>query len=127
VSATVRANVRVTVPATGILLAYAWWATGLRPFTRPALAAVFAAGALTIVAGRRLPRGDHPSGDGRGVAGWVVLFAVLGLWELAAYVQHPRAQHPTLSSLAGAALDSHPARAAAFVAWVAAGLGLARR
>lgn len=57
-------------------------------------------------------------------AGWV---AAVALWQLAAYLQHPRDDHPTLSSLANSLLDSHSARAAAFVLWVLAAVELARR
>ena len=63
----------------------------------------------------------------RGVAVWLVLAVALGAWQLASYLQSPRDEHPTLSSLTNAALDSHPARAAAFVAWLAGAAWLARR
>ncbi len=56
-----------------------------------------------------------------------VLVALGALWQLAAYLQHPGEAHPTLSSLANALLDSHPARAAAFVLWIIASLWLSRR
>ncbi len=62
-----------------------------------------------------------------GIATWAALAATAGAWQLAAYLQHPRADHPTLSSLANEVLDSHLARAAAFVVWIAAVRGLARR
>ncbi len=58
---------------------------------------------------------------------WLVLLAVGGLWQLVAYLQHPRDDHPTLSSLTNALLDSQPARAAAFALWVLATVELARR
>jgi hypothetical protein len=57
----------------------------------------------------------------------VALILAGATWQVAAYVQHPRSDHPTLSSLVNAALDSHPARAAAFVAWLAGAWELARR
>jgi hypothetical protein len=57
----------------------------------------------------------------------VVLAAAAALWQAAAYLQQPRREHPTLSSLANALLDSHPARAAAFVLWLLATIRLARR
>ena len=60
-------------------------------------------------------------------ARWAALAAVAAVWQLAAYLQTPRRVHPTLSSLANAALDSHAARAAAFVAWLAAVVALVRR
>ncbi|HEX6596295.1 MAG TPA: hypothetical protein VF045_05135, partial [Acidimicrobiales bacterium] len=58
---------------------------------------------------------------------WTAVAAATALWQLAAYLQHPRTDHPTLSSLTNAVLDSHPARALAFVAWLAAAAALARR
>ncbi|HKY67308.1 MAG TPA: hypothetical protein VJM49_13095, partial [Acidimicrobiales bacterium] len=61
------------------------------------------------------------------VAGWGVLAAAAAVWQLAAYLQQPRHDHPTLSSLANAVLDSHAARAGAFVAWLAATAALVRR
>jgi hypothetical protein len=115
------------------LIAYAWWAVGLAPFSAQATAAVVLAGvAAMAVGGRDRPRRRSPtdgdvSGDVSGVAPWAVLAAVAGAWQLAAYLQHPRADHPTVSSLANELLDSHPARAAAFLVWIAAARWLARR
>ncbi|MDQ4069019.1 MAG: hypothetical protein M3203_06050 [Actinomycetota bacterium] len=113
------------VAGTAGAVAYAWVASGLRPFTRPALAAVLVAGVVVIALGssRRRPSDEHPPG----VAVWAVLVAVLGAFELVAYLQHPRADHPTLSFLADQVLDWRPARALAFVAWLAAGMELAWR
>jgi hypothetical protein len=61
------------------------------------------------------------------MARWAVLAALAAAWQLAAYLQHPRHDHPTLSSLTNAALDSHAARAASFVAWLAVTVTLVRR
>ena len=58
---------------------------------------------------------------------WVLLAAAAAVWQLAAYVQHPRDDHPTLSSLANAALESHAARTAAFVVWLVTTVALVRR
>jgi hypothetical protein len=108
--------------------AYAWWASGLRPFTAPALLATMAAGVVAIVVGtRRRSPAVPPTALGPGLAVWAVLLLALGAWELAAFLQHPRADHPTLSSIAGGLLEAHPARAAAFLLWLALGLDLARR
>lgn len=106
--------------------AYAWWATSLRPFTEPALAATLAGGTMVVALGisrSRLPalRARRP-----GALGWGVLAVVLAGWELASFLQHPRARHPTISSLADDALRGHPVRALAMVAWLAIGAWLAR-
>lgn len=58
---------------------------------------------------------------------WAALAAVTAMWELLAYLQHPRHDHPTLSHLANTSLDWQPARAAAFAGWVAVAFTLARR
>lgn len=57
----------------------------------------------------------------------MVLAALAGLWELQAFVQHPRREHPTLSSLSNDLLASPTARAFALLVWLAAGVWLARR
>jgi hypothetical protein len=115
--------------ATVLLAAYAWWAVGLAPFSGRATAAVVLGGAAAMAVGarerqrRRSPR----AGDMAGIATWAALAAIAGAWQLAAYLQHPRSDHPTLSSLANEVLDSHLARALAFIVWIAAAKGLARR
>ena len=115
-----------------VIGAYAWWATGLRPFSGSLTAAVLGAGimAMTVGATRRRSAGARPKrrGDvGRGVAVWAVLFVVGSGWEVGAYLQEPRSDHPTVSSLADGVLDPHPVRAVAFMGWVAAAAALARR
>ena len=112
-----------------LLAAYAWWAVGLAPFSGRATAAVVLGGAAAMAVGvRQRRRARSPSAhDMAGVATWAALAAAAGAWQLAAYLQHPRADHPTVSSIANAALDSHLARAVAFVVWIAAATGLARR
>ena len=108
--------------------AYAWVAAGLRPFTWPALASVAIAGAVAIILGTRHRQPSKSSADDRsGALTWGILCALLAGWELAAYVQSPRADHPTLSVLADQLLDWHPARALAFLAWMVVGVDLARR
>lgn len=113
--------------APALVVAAAWWVVGLRPFSGAATAAVLAAGVTAMAWGARSPRPRRPPVDLRGAAGWLVVGAATVAWELAAFVQHPREDHPTLSSMTNALLDSRPARAAAFVAWLAAGAALARR
>jgi hypothetical protein len=114
--------------AGGAIGAYAWWTAGLRPFTWPALIAVAMAGIGTIVVGSGRRRPVEPgAGAVKGVRIWAIVLALLVVWELAAYFQHPRADHPTLSSLAEPVIDWRPARALAFLAWIALGADLCRR
>jgi len=107
---------------------FAWWVAGLAHFTVPALAAVMGAGGLTVALGSlRRPR-DSPSPRARGALGpWLVVLGALLAWELVAFSLSPRSTHPTLSSIADAALGPRPVEAAAFVVWVALGWRLARR
>jgi hypothetical protein len=116
--------------AAALVAAYAWWAVGLAPFSWPATLAVVGAGAAAAAWGAWHRRAAAPGAPGASVARvapWAALAAVAAVWQLAAYLQHPRDDHPTLSSLTNAALDSHAARAAAFVVWLAATVALARR
>lgn len=110
------------------MAAWAWWVAGLRPFTWPVLAVVGATGisAMAMGARRRRPP-DAADFRLRWALAWGVLVLLLAGWELAAWVQQPRAAHPTLSSLAGPVLDWRPARAMAFLAWLAGAAELARR
>lgn len=116
------------IVAAGVTGAYAWWTAGLRPFTWPALVAVGAAGVVAIVVGTRWRRPSESRSDYPGsCVPWGILCALLAAWELAAYFQQPRSDHPTLSSLADQVLDWRPAQALAFVAWLAVGVDLSRR
>ncbi len=116
------------VGVAGVAAAYSWTAAGLRPFTWPALVSVGIAGVAAITVGSRLRHPSEPGApDGRRALSWAIVFALLAGWELAAYVQSPRADHPTLSVLADQLLDWRPARAVAFLAWMAVGTDLARR
>jgi hypothetical protein len=71
-----------------------------------------------------VPAASEPT---KGAWAWAVLAAAMGLWELQAFLQCPRRDHPTLSSLSNEYLESYPARASAFLLWLAAGIWLARR
>ncbi len=120
---------------TPVLAAYSWWATALQPFTAPALVVTLATGLAVMVAGscmrqrRGRPATLRPAESvwSAGLAAWGILLIGLAVWELAAFLQLPRSEHPTLSSLANSVFDSHPVRTLAFGAWVAAGFGIARR
>jgi hypothetical protein len=115
------------VVAGAAVCGYAWWAVGLAPFSLAASLAVVVAGGAAAALGWRARRPDSGRADRRRVAPWLALVAAGAAVQLAAYLQHPRDDHPTLSSLTNALLDSHAARAAGFVAWLAAAAGLARR
>lgn len=117
-----------TVTIAALATAFAWWATGLPPFSGTATVAVVGAGAVAMVAGARyLPPRVRPRLRVADAAPWVVLFGALVLLQVSAYLQHPRPEHPTLSYLINAALETHVARTTAFVGWLAGCVRLARR
>ncbi len=123
---------RLAATGTAMVLAgaYAWWATSLRPFTSAALGATAAASAAAVVAGLRRegPQEGRRRDQRRGGTGaWLVLVGALGAWELVSFLQHPRADHPTLSSLANSAFRSHAVRTLAMVVWMALGARAVRR
>jgi hypothetical protein len=107
--------------------AYAWWATGLRPFTLPSLIAVLAAGGVAAALGAALIPRDVGPFPLRHREVWVGLVAALGLWELVSFVQQPRSDHPTLSSLTNTLFESHPVRTVGLVVWFILGAWLARQ
>ena len=107
---------------------YAWWATDLRPFTLPLAAAIVGGGLVAVVVGARLlPARVPPPSRRRRPHVWAALGATLAVWELGSFLQHPRAEHPTLSSLTNTVFQSHGARTLGLVLWLGAGTGLARR
>ncbi len=110
-----------------VAVAYAWWVAGLEHFTTSALVALMAA-ALVTLGSARWPRRHSSSPATRRVplGPWPVLLGALLVWELVAFSLSPRSTHPTLSSIADAALGPRPIEAAAFVAWLALGRRLAR-
>lgn len=112
-----------------VLAGYSWWATALSPFTRPALAATLAAGLLFMIVGSRFRdvSEDSTPASAAGARVWAVLLLLLGVWELSAFLQRPRAEHPTISHLANMVLDDHPVRALAFLIWLLFAMDLARR
>ena len=109
------------------MLAYAWWAVTRPPFSATAAAAVVLAGAAAMALGALRRRGGGTHLDASRAGAWAALALAVGAWQLAAYVQQPREDHPTLSSLANALLDSQPARAAAFALWLVGAAALGRR
>ena len=119
--------------AVGVVVgAYAWWAVGLEPFSAAATWAVLAAGLVAGVVGvvaamgargQRRSLARSSAGD---VRGWALWLAAMAAWQLAAYLQSPREDHPTVSSLTNAVLSTHPTRALGFVLWLLAMRELAR-
>jgi hypothetical protein len=105
-----------------------WWATGLEPFSTRATLVVVAAGLAAMVIGGAT-RGVAPTRTTplRATAPWILIAGALTAWQLAAYLRHPRAEHPTLSSLADNVLDARPIRAVAFAAWMVTAGWLAGR
>lgn len=115
------------VVAAAVMLAFAWWAVSLPPFSGLATAVVIGAGSAVALWGARAPALDRPTPQGGTTAPWAAVVLAGAAWEFAAYLQHPRDEHPTVSSLANALLDSQSARAAAFALWLLAMLRLSRR
>ncbi len=111
------------------LLVFSWWATGLAPFTGVAYAVVVGSGVVAMAwgAARLGPRPPARTWPAAGLLGWVALTAALAGWQVAAFVQHPRADHPTLSSLANTVLEPQPVRALALAGWLVIAARLARR
>jgi hypothetical protein len=130
---TLRRSRRVTWPVVAVIaaaLAYSWIASGLRPFTHPEAVAVSIPLVGAGVALLRSSRRRDDAGDGltrRGTWVWGALFAALLTWELISFFSSPRADHPTLSSIADSVMSTHPGRAAMLAAWLAVGYGLFRR
>jgi hypothetical protein len=102
-------------------------ATGLAPFTVPALVATLGGGCAIIIAGRRQSPPVAPRAPVGGAWPWAALGGAAVVWELQAFLQHPRAGHPTVSSLTNDLLEGHLPRSAAMLVWFAAGWWLARR
>lgn len=102
-------------------------ATGLQPFTLPALVATLGVGFVVIIVGGR----QSPPVAAREAVGGAWPWAAIGgagvVWELQAFLQRPRGNHPTVSSLTNDVLQSHFSRAGAMLVWLAAGWWLARR
>ena len=110
-----------------LVVAYAWVTTGFRPFTLPALVATLGGGLVAIAFGQRVAPPVASHGRVRGAWVWATLGGAVAVWELQAFLQHPRAAHPTLSSLTNDLLQSHGARAGGMLVWLAVGVWLARR
>lgn len=106
---------------------FAWWATGLRPFTGTAYVVVVGAGLSAMVWGARRRRPPARAWRAGGLLVWAALALALAAWQMAAFVRHPRPLHPTLSYLANHVLEPRPVRALALALWLVAAARLARR
>jgi hypothetical protein len=122
------------VVVVAVVLAYSWIASGLRAFTHPEAVAVsipiVVAGVALLRSQRAIRDVDDAEEDRiprRGTWMWVALIAALMAWELISFRLSPRLDHPTLSSIADAAMSTHPGRFAVFSAWLASGYWLFRR
>ena len=106
--------------AAAIIGAYCWFATDLRPFTIPIdLAVAIPAVVLAALAwgppgSRTSKSADRKASTRLDAVPWAVLFGLLAAFEVAAYLSSPRRDHPTLSSMADALMNTHPGRAAVF-------------
>jgi hypothetical protein len=123
-----RQPIRLALVA-AIALGYGWWVTGLPAFSTSATIAVVGAGSLVAAVSfaRSSPStADEPLDRSSWVI-WSGLIAALAGWQLAAWAQEPRSEHPTLSSMANAMLEPGPIRAVAFVLWLAGAAWLGRR
>ena len=111
-------------------LAYAWIASGLRPFTHPEAVAVgipiIVAGIATLRTARRADQSATQESR-RGVLVWRGLLAAFLVWELISYRSSPRADYPTFSSITDTIMSTHPGRFAMFAVWLAVGYGIFRR
>ncbi len=131
--------VRLIGPPAGIAVvaAYAWWATGVAPFTGAAYAAVGIPVAVVAVGTSLGPRRNDavsptrspPTGTFHAALPWAVLGGMALVLELVALALGGRSHTvPTLSTVVDHALSRHPVRFLLFSAWLAlAGVPLVRR
>src|SRR5690242_12767442 len=130
----IRAGRRRTLQVTAVAAAliWAWFASGVRAFTRPAEVLTFVPGLLVLLLVLR-PRARPSNADVPGVTQaarahrrhwrwpWLVFVVALVGLELAELFSQPRHSHPTLSSLTDSALSTHPSRFIGYAAWLALG------
>lgn len=117
----------VALAALGTATVWAWFASGVRPFTLPAEVLTFVPGFIVLVITLR-PRAEPDvvvGRTGRWVP-WVALLAAFTALELSELFSQPRSAHPTLSSLTNTLLDSRPSRFIGYAVWLALGWLLVR-
>lgn len=117
------------IAAAAALVGAASLAGTTRSFTWPALAITGTGAAFVLIVALRAERSPRAGRDRprRGYLAWAGLAVAAFGWQLATYLQSPRAEHPTISSMLDAADAHDPLRAAVFLGWVVLGLELARR
>ncbi|MGO9457886.1 MAG: hypothetical protein ACLP62_12720 [Acidimicrobiales bacterium] len=117
-------------------VAYAGLLASTTPFTLEAdavtavaLAAAVAVLLVRLTRGRTLPAGAAAadvSPGGASALPWVVLVAVVAVWELYCFFGGPRPAHPTLSTVYDLAARWPAAKAVVVLAWLALGWELLR-
>ncbi len=129
-SGVLRRNRLAVVLVGAIIGAYSWFSADLRPFSIPidaavAIPSVIVASLAWSQPGSRSARvADEKAPRRVDAAPWAVLFGLLTAFEVVAYLSSPRRDHPTLSSMADALMNTHPGRAAVFVLWLLLGWAL---
>ncbi len=102
---------------------YSWWAAQLPAFSLVAHVAVFGAAFAVLVLGTRFDRHGterHSRITAATLLAWAVLVVAVVGFELFNFFQHPREDHPTMSSLINE-VDVLPVRRAMYLAWLALG------
>jgi hypothetical protein len=125
-----RADIAPAIAVVAVLV-WAWFASGVRTFTRPAevltFIPAFAVLLLTLWprsrgtkrSAQRL-RNDTPYNP-RDLALWLVLLVAVIGWEMFQLFSKPRERHPTISSLLNTVISTHPSRFAGYLLWLIAG------
>src|SRR5215831_12039819 len=114
----------IPIVTIGLAAAAGWWVTSLPPFTvRGTIAVVAIGSAVVAVAVLTRPHrsGSHRDVSRRGLTTWAGVVAVLVTWELAALFQHPRRDHPTISSITDPLQANHAVRWLLFMGWLITG------
>ena len=117
------------------LAAYGWWFINRQPFSGGALLALFgaAAGVIALTSAYRASEDSHRRDEAtanapalrRSIVAWSVTVMALTAWELIALFSHPRADHPTISSLLAAAMEHQVPRFAVYLLWLSFGWAIA--
>lgn len=126
----------LALPAVAAVLGWAWFASGVRPFTLPAEVLTFVPGFVVLVLTVRPRAQPYTPAERTGAARrplpvrqwlpWAALVVALGALELSELFSKPRSAHPTLSSLTNTLIDTHPSRWAAYTVWLGLGWLLVR-